>query len=114
MPSQRTPNVTREDVKRIVSREFPSGSVKGVLDILGQYEREQSRSGMARVQLAALKLASGSVERLRSAIETARQDYRDVLSAAEYPEYSRLVGFASKLSPQEVQRVIDSDWKHYR
>ena len=112
MPNQPTPSVTHEDVKRIVSREFPRESDKGILDILRQYEGDSPR-GTARVQLAALRLASGSVERLRSAIETAKQDYRDVLAAAEYPEYSRLVGFSSKLSPQEVQRIVDSDWKQY-
>lgn len=61
-----------------------------------------------------LWLQLGSVERLQSAIEMARQDYRDVLASAEYPDYSRLIGLAGdKHSPLEVQRIIDTDWKQY-
>lgn len=63
---------------RIVSRDFPPGSAEEVLAILGEYGTEKWERGVDRVRLAALKLAAGSIDRLRSAIETARSDYRDV------------------------------------
>lgn len=65
------------------------------------------------MRLAALKLAEGSIEKLRSAIETAKRDYRDVLVSAEYPEYSRSIGPSDAVSPGERQRIIEADWKQY-
>ena len=61
--------------------------------------------------MAVLKLALGSVERLERSIEAATVDYRDVLSAAEYPEYSQ---HAPGLLPDERQHIIDADWNQYQ
>lgn len=114
MITQPIPRVTHEDVERIVSRDFPSDSTGKVFAILSEYGTEESERGVDRVRLAALKLAAGSIDRLRSTIETARGDYRDVLQAAEYPQYSRFVGPSHELSPKEIQRIIEADWKQYR
>jgi hypothetical protein len=66
----------------------------------------------SRVQLAALKLAEGDMDALRREIETAKIDYRDVLGPAEYPRYSREVGFREV--PEAIrQAAIEEDWKQY-
>jgi len=109
---QRTPTVTSEDINRIACREFPSDSFR-ILGILREYGVEEWHREANRVRLAVLKLAAGDVDRLRSAIETAKQDYRDVLSAAEYPEYSRSIGSTASVSEAERERIIDADWKQY-
>jgi len=69
--------------------------------------------GRDRVQLAILKLAEGSLELLRIHTESAKRDYRDVLTAAEYPEYMEKV-FSQGAPSEERQRTIDADWKQYR
>jgi hypothetical protein len=46
-------------------------------------ERSSSR-GLERIRFAVLKLSDGSLERLRSAIDLARTDWRDVLVAAGF------------------------------
>jgi hypothetical protein len=65
-----------------------------------------------RVQLAALKLAAGSISALKREIQTAKCDFRDVLCGAEYPRYSREIAFSD--APESVKRaVIEDDWKQY-
>lgn len=67
-----------------------------------------------RVHLAVLKLAAGSIERLRSEVENAKSDYRDVLGGAEYPGYMKRLLRIQKLSSDERQRIIEADWKQYQ
>ncbi len=94
MRRQPIPNVTSNDVERIVRRDYSEGQFDSVMSVLKTYEEGVSgRRERPRVQLAALKLANGDVEALRTHINTAVQDFRDVLGPAEYPEYSKKVAF---------------------
>jgi hypothetical protein len=111
MASQPTPTVSAADVERIVRRDFPAESVNEVFSVLGEYGKESWLREVDRVRRAALKLAKGNIERLRREIESANCDYRDVLAAAEYPEYSKRM--CGSLSDEEGQRIIDADWKQY-
>jgi hypothetical protein len=105
MQTQPIPNVTADDVERIVRRDFPPDRIGEALAILGEFISENPY----RVRLAALKLAAGKIERLRYEVDRANYDYRDVLVAAEYPGYWKQV----PTSPAEEQRIIDADWKQY-
>jgi hypothetical protein len=113
MTSQPTPTVTSADVERIIRRDFPADRVPEVFAMLDEYGRESWHRETHRVRVAALKLAAGSMERLRYEIEGAKCDYRDVLAAAEYPGYFRRVPGPGKLPVEEEQRIIDADWKQY-
>jgi hypothetical protein len=67
------------------------------------YERERDR-----VQLAALKLSAGSIDRLVEMVQMAKTDYRDVLMWAEYPEEGQaLWTLRPGLSPEEQQRLAE-------
>ena len=112
MAHQRTPDVTGADVERIVLRDFPSGSLRA-LEILNQYGAEEWHREPDRVRLAALKLAAGSIDALRSAVETAKRDYRDVVALAEYPEYSRSMSPSRAVARAERERIIAADWRQY-
>lgn len=109
---QPVPDVTAIDVKRIVERDFryEFTTAMGLLKELGT---ENQDHGTARIQLAALKLANGSVEKLRSNIELAKTDYRDVLAPAEFPEYLKKGFRIRELPPDEQRRIIDDDWRQY-
>ena len=111
--SQPVPAVTRQDVERVVARDFPSSRAREVVSILDEYQGDDAHHGSDRVRLAALKLAAGDIERLRAAIGMARRDCRDVLALAEYPEYSRSVRPSADLSPAERQRIVEADWRQY-
>ncbi len=107
---QRTPKVSDDDVRRVVQREFGADG-RAALAVLNAYRSEGS--GSARVHLAALKLANGSLTKLAEEIDRANQDFRDVLADAEYPEASRDWSALDALSDKERQLVYDSDWKQY-
>jgi len=60
-----------------------------------------------------LKLANGDLDHLSKHTEDAIQDFRDVVSIAEYPRYTAEIGF-EKVSKKIVRAVIDDDWRQYR
>ena len=118
MRHQPIPNVTSNNVERIVRRDYSETQFDSVMAVLKGYEASASRRReRPRVQLAALKLANGDLKALRTHINRAVQDFRDVLGPAEYPEYSKQVAFRLRkpvlAEDQRMQRIIDSDWKQY-
>jgi hypothetical protein len=109
---QPTPKVSHEDVERITRRDFSADEYSEVIAILEEYGKESWHRERERVQLAALKLAKGEKTVLRRQIEVAKCDYRDVLSPAEYPEYSK--NFKSFQLPADVkEQILARDWKQY-
>ena len=111
--SQPHPTVTRADVERIVRRDFPDRAAE-ILAMLNEYGPEDWHREADRVHLAILKLSAGSIEQLRSQLEAAKSDYREVLSPAEYPGYTKRMFRIDRLSSDEQQRIIDADWKQYQ
>lgn len=82
--AQPVPGVTSSDVERVVRRDFAKEQFADVMTLLGECGAKNGQRGGPRVQLAALKLAQGSVEKLKPLVESAKRDYRDVLVWAEY------------------------------
>lgn len=97
---QRIPKVTEEDVERIIVREFGRERLQQVLDILHEYgRREGTRPGSPRVHLAILKIANGNLKMLKIQTENAIIDFRDVVSAAEYPyPHLRVLPLSKKIA----------------
>lgn len=81
--------------------------------ILDEYGRLDYHREVARVQLAALKLADGCRDRLRQEIEAAKSDFRDVLLSAEYPECAKRMFRIDRLSEEERAKIYEADWKQY-
>ena len=110
---QPVPVVTFNDVERIVHREFSDEQFASVITLLKECGTAVPYRESSLVQLAVLKLANGSLEKLRAQIEIATGDYRDVLAPAEYPAYCK-VGFRIRELPvDERLQIIDSDWRQY-
>ena len=103
--NQPVPKVSDADVARIVARDFDAAERDAATEIVHRYGVEKWEMEIARVRLAALKLASGDLERLRGAIAMAKTDYRDALAQAEYPRYM------GERHPDGA--AIDSDWEQY-
>ena len=112
-PLQPVPQITAADIERVVRRDFSEAQVDDVLAILAEYGTEQWHREPARVKLAALKLADGSLEKLRHAIARAKRDYRDVLGPAEYPKFSQQKLRVVRLRSQERERIYTDDWQQY-
>jgi len=113
MTDQPVPEVTDEDVKRIALRDFGEDQLPLALSILDEFGKQDWNPPGARVRLAILKLAKVDLDRRLDGTQAAINDYRDVLSAAEYPRYSREVGFR-EVSKEVKQAIIEDDWKQYR
>jgi hypothetical protein len=100
---------SREDVTRKIESTWPDADQRTrVWRALERYGSESSDAGRARVQLAILKLADGSLDRLDEWVEVARRDYRDVLASAEYPQESQAVwALHPTLSASEQARLAE-------
>ncbi len=106
--NQPTPSVTRSDVERIVRRDFPSEEFATVMALLDEYGTRSHEREKDRVQLAVLKNAAGSIDELLIQIQTAKMDYRDVLSWAEYPSYKW-----DEKDEAKIQKTYREDWQQY-
>lgn len=78
--------------------------------ILNEYGIENYEYEPYRVRLAVLKLAGTNVDRLIEYIDTAKQDYRDILSWAEYPRQIKCV---SLQCDKKKQKLISDDEYEY-
>ena len=111
--SQPIPQVTPDDVERVVCRDFTADEYTTVTAMLNEYGIEKWHREPTRVQRSALKVANGSVLKLQGCIDSAKRDYRDALAAAEYPAYFK-IGFRGwELAEKERRRIIDEDWRQY-
>jgi len=59
-------------------------------------------------------LAAGDIVQLRSWIQTAKSDFRDVISPAEYPQYSQQFATIRRLPPEARDSIVAADWGQYR
>ena len=84
--------------------------VKAVLDTYGTeaYEKEP-----LRVRLAILKLSDSDPDEIKRTTDFAKQDYRDILSWAEYPRQSKkwsMPDGPKKKKLIEADRTEYEDW----
>lgn len=110
---QPVPDVSRADVERIVRRDFSADRVPEVLAVLDQYGGEPWQEERDRVHLAALKLAGGSIDRLRAEIGGGKIDARDLIAAAEYPAATKRWSRGARIPPERAQPIVASDWRQY-
>jgi hypothetical protein len=111
--NQPVPRISEADVERVVHRDYPPEVVPVVLAALQEYGAKSWHNEPARVRLAVLRLADGHLEKLHQELAVAKEDYRDVLAVAEYPEYFRAMGWIDR-NPQKRQEIIAADLKQYQ
>lgn len=109
-----TTEATRELVLKKVEQMFPQSQVETVIDALDSYGVETYEQESARVQLAILKLSAGRLDRLSSAVTSAKSDWRDVLAWAEYPRQISISAarYNAKTAAQK-QEIRDKDRQQY-
>ena len=74
---QPVPRLTEDDLSRVVERDFPDPAAAATL------LADPTSSVSLRAKVAAAKLSGGSVDKLRSQLQQAEVDFRDVIAAAE-------------------------------
>ena len=107
---QHTPEVSDEDVDRIVKRDYPHRDIDSIHQLIAKVDVREK----ARVVLACLKNAAGNTEGLAKELKEAPGYWREIISAAEYP-YAGETGRErlQNLSEAERQKVYDKDWAQY-
>jgi hypothetical protein len=112
--AQPTPDVDAADVERVLRRDFAPSDQRRARKLVDRLRRAAVGGGLPRVQLAALKIADGDTDRLDATVEGGWVDYRDLLTAAEYPAY-HAVGWPQidALTAEQRRAVIDADWRQY-
>lgn len=81
--------INQNSVRQIVERDFANEEPAEIMAILNGYGQDSTEFGRARVHLAFLSLSKGDVAKLRSYVNAANIDYRDVLMMAEAPASDR-------------------------
>ncbi|MEL6894204.1 MAG: hypothetical protein AAFP84_21615 [Actinomycetota bacterium] len=107
--NQPVPNIDADDVARLLAREF-GPAADAAQAMLGALSGTHP-GAVARVSAAVIKLSGGDLDALRSAVDTAVADWRDVLAAAEYPRYMQL---PDDPTPAERATAIEADGAAYR
>jgi len=111
---QPIPEVTEEDVLRVVRRDFPANFNSAIL-VLNEYGTESWQREQPRVRMAVLKVAQGDLDALKQAVNAAKRDFRDIVAAAEYPNYFRAWRVTGgDVSREERQKMIAADWTQYQ
>jgi hypothetical protein len=88
------PNVTDLDVERIVVRDFPPDARPSIRDAI----RSVAVREKPRVIVACLKNSGGNYEKLAGELANASGYWREIISEAEYPNYSRKSGRIDRMS----------------
>ena len=103
---------SNEDLIRKLTVMFSDDSERdAVMAILDTYGTERSEQEASRVRLAILKLAGSSRKAVEKYTAIAREDFRDILSWAEYPRQSR-----HQAMPEgpEKEKLIREDRAEYQ
>jgi hypothetical protein len=110
---QPVPKVTQKHVERIIRREFPAEYFSEIMTALHECLQGSDEQLRSRVQLAVLKLAGGKMNAFEDAIKSAKSDWRDVISWAEYPEWSKRWD-TFKLPLETKKEIVSKDWQQYK
>ena len=101
--------ISNTELEKLIVREFPNNSdlVKRRLTEI----RSDSQNGKNRIGAAVLKLAKLDLNAIDSLIKRANEDFRDIVSQAEYPRALKY-GFEQR-SDNELKTDYLNDWTEY-
>jgi hypothetical protein len=107
--AQYVPSVSESDIERIVRRDYPSDLHAFIYEVIRNIEVREKR----RVIMACLKNANGNFEKLKGDLTNAGGWWREIISEAEYPNYTKEMFRIDRLSADEKERIIDKDKEQY-
>ena len=109
LTEQPIPDVSSEDVDRILERDYPQEAQEVLRNLIANFDVRDKE----RVALASLKIADGDLPRAEKALADAIEDSRDVIVAAEYPNYYRNVLRINDLPAEKLEKIYKEDWEQY-
>ena len=96
--------------KKLVSLFPDKNSRERVSNILMNYGLENYEREPNRVRLAVLKLGGTDISEIEKMIKCSKEDFRDILSWAEYPRQSKNPAMSNG---SKKQKLIEADKKEY-
>jgi len=99
---QYTPNITTEDVERILKREFTEdlhSEIRSLINGVTVHER-------LRIIIACFKNANKDFTKLANELENANGYWRETISDAEYPKIKK----ASNLTEYEINKKMKNQY----
>jgi len=106
---QFVPEVNQEDVERVLQRDFPVEHWQEAREMMQRVQVIEKH----RVILACMKSAGGDVQKLQNNLNEASGYWREIISEAEYPFYSKKMFRIDKLTEKEQADIIEKDRKQY-
>lgn len=103
------PNVSEADIDRIVRREYSPELHRSIHEMISGVEVREK----PRVVLACLKNAKGDLEKLKAELAAAPGWWREIISEAEYPNYTKKMFRIERLPAQEKDEIIEKDKSQY-
>jgi hypothetical protein len=104
---------SKDLIKSKIKKIYQNHDVDKILSILNQYGNEEHEKEQERVHLAILKLCDEeNLEDPSKYVEAAKQDYRDVLAWAEYPNQLNCKS-TSTLKIDELEKLQKLDRDQY-
>ena len=107
--AQYLPDVTEADIERVLRRDYPPELHPVIQGLIRDVEVIEK----PRVIMACLKNGNGNFEKLRGELANASGWWREILSEAEYPNYTKKMFRVDKLPAEERQRIIEKDGDQY-
>ena len=107
--AQYVPSVSESDIERIVRRDYPSDLHAVIYEVIRGIEVWEK----PRVIMACLKNANGNLEKLKGELANASGWWREIISEAEYPNYTKKMFRIDRLSADEKERIIEKDKTQY-
>lgn len=106
-----------EVVRRVALMWAEAEERRRVCEALAAYGVASHEREADRVRLAIVKLSNGDVEKALAMVAAAKQDYRDVLMWAEYPEQGRatwaLRPHLTRTERRQLEQIRRRDRKQY-
>src|SRR5258708_21660824 len=84
--------VISSKVTAVIDRFFPEAERRVVAGVLASYGDAEHEREAERIRLLILKISRREVDRVRSLVEAAKRDYRDVIMWASHPSRTYIVG----------------------
>ena len=105
-PSAKISNV---ELEFLINREFPKNSE--FIKLKFTEIQSETENGKNRIASAILKLAKSDLNVIDSLVKKANEDFRDIISQAEYPRASKY-GF-DEPNENKLKTEYLSDWTEY-
>ena len=107
--AQYVPTVSESDIERIIQRDYSRDLHAAIHEMIRSIEVREK----ARVILACLKNGNGDFQKLKGELTNAEGWWREIISEAEYPNYTKKMFRIDRLSEMEKERIIEKDKNQY-